>query len=109
MIDACIREGNMAVNFGTFRFNNTTGIPVAVVLEAPIGTQVLDFVVPPNSDVTRNPNVTDAPSARVSAADGSHTTTQNVSASGTPYPPYIETLDVDYSVGNIHGRMKTMF
>lgn len=97
----------MTVRFGTFEFTNKTGLSVSVKLEAPVGTQVGDYTVPPASARTFDPAVNDVDSALVRVDEGGdHETTQQVGTSGSPYRTYIESLSSVFQVGSIRGEVR---
>ena len=99
----------VAVRFATFQFTNWTGRKVSVKLEAPVGTEVGNYTVDPSSTRTFNPGVDDVQSALVKVSDGTHDTTQEVGAAGTPYRSFIETLSSVYYVGSIRGEFKARY
>ena len=96
----------MSVRFHSVLLHNKTGLEIPLKIEAPIHHIVYGPVkVPPESTVTVNVFRNDCPSVRLIADDVDHGATQDfvVASSGSGRQSYLESVEVDFNVGDITG------
>ena len=101
-----------ATTFRKFVFENRNSINVSLTLEAPVGTQVLNTNVGPNTSINLEPNVNDVQTAKVIVVAQGHEGFEDVETfelRGQPFPMYIETLTAQASIGSIHGVVSATF
>jgi hypothetical protein len=100
----------MAVHFTGILFRNHNSIPVELTVEAPIGTQVNGpQTVAANSSATINPRVQNCSSTLLTIEDGAHGTAGQTFALAQPgagRPSYLESVDVDYTIGSFWGALR---
>ena len=98
----------MGTTFDEFKFINATGINANVELQAPVGTVVLNEVVPGGQERTFAPNVSNIDSVRVTANDddGHHSDSETINTSCNPFSTRIRRLESRWVVGSILGSLE---
>jgi hypothetical protein len=100
----------MPVTFSQFRFDNGNNVSVALVLEGPVGTQLVNTNVGPMATYNSMPNVNNVPSAKITVtAAGHNPDDETIRLSGAPYGAFIETLTTRSSIGTISGNFTARF
>ena len=102
----------MSTTFREFTFQNRNGVSVALTLEAPVGTPIIQTEVRGMQSVTFTPNVSDIRAAKLTIVASGHENYPDVETfelGGSPYPLYFETLNAHSNIGSIHGTVSAAF
>lgn len=101
----------MSVRFSRIEFKNKNSIGVTFTVEAPVGTPIgAPVKVAANSTETFLPNINNCPSVLLLADDGTHRAMQTFAMtppkSGEGRPAYLESVTVEYSIGDFKGKVQ---
>jgi hypothetical protein len=104
----------MSIRFGRIAFQNRNSIEVTLTVEAPVGTRVISRKVAANSRAVVTVGKDDCRSVLLHVEDSAHhEATQTVSMetpkSSQGRPAYLESLKVEYTIGDFKGTVQSRF
>lgn len=100
----------MPVLFTDFDLENSNGIKLTLIVEAPIGTQIVMTEIEPGQRFRYHPNLPDIKTVKVSVVgDPDHTDAETLTIGGNPVGAYIETLSVRGQFYSISGSASVRF